>query len=188
MGKSRVWIFRVLVLAVAALLIYSWFMPWWQASVDQVGIDAVVIHPWGLEKNMPEELLPYVMGSDMPVWFAPVMWSYLGIVVLALLSSLFVANKKVKLWKIKATLPGMMIGIVGISYVVVVALAVIVASIRTNDFYYMKFLGRTLIDLGGEITTNATGTLLLGYWLAVASGPLLIALAFLRKKITGSTD
>lgn len=186
MNNTRVWIFRFLVLAVGALLVYSWFQPWWHAIVEMVSDNAVVIHPWGLETNLQPEEEFFILGSDMPGWFASVMWIYLGIVVLALLSSLFVASKEIKLWKIRVTLPGLIIGLVGFTYIVVVTLAVVIAAIRTGDFYYMKLIGYTPIDLGGEIQSSAIGELLLGYWLACAAGPLLILLALLRKKIIGN--
>jgi hypothetical protein len=187
MGNSRVWIFRFLLLAVTGLLVYSWFQPWWQASIEMVADDAAVIHPWGLETNMPADVMTFVRGADMPGWFAPAMFTYLGIVIVALLASLFIANKKIKLWKINVTLPGLLIGLSGFSYIVVVVLAVIVAAIRTGDYYYMKLLGNTLIDMGGEIQANANGYLLTGYWLACAAGPLLILLALLRNKIIGKS-
>jgi len=188
MTNVRVWIFRLLLLAVIGLLVYSWFQPWWQASIETIGDDAAVIRPWVLETNMPPEVMAFVIGSQMPSWFAPVMWTYFGIVVLVLLVSLFITNREIHLWKIRVTLPGFMIWMAGFSYIVVVVLAVIVAAIRTGEYYYMKLLGTTLIDLGGEMVANAYGNLLIGYWLACAAGPLLIVLALLRNKIMGKTS
>jgi hypothetical protein len=185
MGNARIWIFRLLLLAGVGLLLFSWFQPWWSATIETIGENAAVIRPWTLELNMPEEVLAFVKNADMPAFFAPLMWTYLILAVAALVISLFLKNKEIKLWKIKTTLPSFLITFVGFSYLVVAALAVIVAAIRTGDFYYMKLLGTTLIDLGGEMVANAYGYLLIGYWLAVASGAIVFLLGIFRNRIIG---
>ena len=196
MGNAKVWLFRFLVLVVIGLMLVSWFMPWWSIEIYELGDDVVVIRPWGLEDNSEsgyqpsgdEEVLPVTLkGADMPVWFAPAMWTYLGIVVAALLFSLFVKRKELKIWKIKSTLPSLIIGTVGFSYIVVVVLCVIVTAIRTGDFYGVHLMGYTYIDLGHyPYQSGAEAGMKLGYWLSCAVGPLLIVLALLRNKIIGN--
>ena len=184
MSNARVWLFRVLILAAAGLMLYSWFMPWWMANVFEIAEDAVVIRPWGLEENLGP-MVSMIKGSDMPAFFAPAMWTYLGLAIAALLFALWVKDRDVRLLRINFNLPKFIIGLVGFSYIVVVVLAVIIAAIRTGDFYGLKLIGYTFVDLGDPMVSGIEAGLLLGYWLACAIGPLLIVLALLRNKIIG---
>ena len=52
MGNSKIWLFRGLVLVGIGLLLLSWFMPWWSINVYEIGPDAAVIRPWGLETQL----------------------------------------------------------------------------------------------------------------------------------------
>jgi hypothetical protein len=96
MGSARTWIYRVLVLIGVGLLLFTWFQPWWTAYIEALDTTAINIYPYGLESFIPEEHLDWVAGYDtaMPGWFTPFMWVYLGLVVLALLYSLFASSKK----------------------------------------------------------------------------------------------
>ena len=175
--------FRGLVLVIIALFFLSWFLPWWSADVLVLGEDTVVIRPWGLENNMDEEMAAIIKGSEMPAYFAPLMWAYLGLSIALLVLGAFIKLKEIKLGKFKLTLSQLLIGGVGVSYIVVVALAVIIASIRTGDYWDLKLIGYTYIDLGEPAVTGVEAGLLPGYWLACLVGPLLIGLALLRTKI-----
>ncbi len=45
-----VWIFRLLLVAGAAFMVYTWFEPWWSADVAVIkGENDMVLHPWGVE-------------------------------------------------------------------------------------------------------------------------------------------
>ncbi|GAI56414.1 unnamed protein product, partial [marine sediment metagenome] len=176
--------FRILVLAAAGLMLVSWFMPWWAASILELGEAAVVIRPWGLEADL-REMNPMIAGSDMPVWFAPLMWTYLGICIGLLLLSLLVKGKAFSLGKFRFSLPKVLIGGVGLSYIVVVVLAVIIAAIRTGDFYNVKLIGYSFVSLGESYESGIESGLQFGYWLASGVGSLLIVLALFRNKIVG---
>ena len=152
MSSTRAWLFRVLVLASGGLLLYSWFMPWWSAYIRElVGKEHMVIRPWGLEvdKSALGEYLELVTGYDLPSWFPQAMWAYLGIVIAALLFSLWAKDKDLKFWKVRFTLPSLIIGIVGFSYIVVLVTAAIVATIKTGDAIRRHLIGTTSISIYG---------------------------------------
>jgi hypothetical protein len=184
MSNLRTWIFRGLVIIVAALIVVSWMGPWW--TVDITGgvklPEAVVVHPYGLTLDVAE-FEGFVQGATMPGFFSPLMWTYFGLSILALIFSLFVKNKELKILKIRGSLSSWIIGIVGFSCIVVVIAAATMISIRAADYFDMKLLGT--LEIYDHPITYATGTLEFSYWLACATGPLLIILALLRNKITG---
>jgi hypothetical protein len=104
-GTSRAgaggWIFRALLIAGAAFMVYSWFSPWWSAKVAVIpGDDHLVLRPWGMEvaaqvrANADESLW------SMPWFFAPFMWTYLTVCMLALAASLFV-DRQISLGRLK---------------------------------------------------------------------------------------
>ena len=186
MSSARVWTFRVLTLAAAGLMLLSWFMPWWQATIDALADAAVKIRPWGLEHNLGPDMAALLERGQMPAYFAPFMWTYLGVCMLALLLSLFAKERVIiSLGKLKLSLPQVLVGGVGLSYVVTLIVMVIYASGRTPDFYGIKFLGYTYIVWDEMASTGVTAKLLPGYWLAWAVALLLIVLALLRNKIIG---
>jgi hypothetical protein len=188
MNYFRLWLFRGLVIATAGLMIFSFNQMWWSASIpilDREGANIVRIYPFGLSHSVPVEYHKYLAGSEMPAFFTPLMWIYLGLCIAALLFSLWAKDRDVRLWRIKFNLPKLIIGLVGFSYMVVVVLAVVVAAIRTGDFFNMHLLGSTYITLGAPLEGWAYGNLKFGYWLACAVGPLLIVLSLLRNRIVG---
>lgn len=187
MSNSRVWVFRGLVIVAGGLMLLSWFMPWWSCVVYELGSkDIVVIHPYGLWQNTAAlgPWVSFLKGAEMPVWFAPFAWTYLGICVILLLYSLFAKEKTFNLGKFRLSLPQVLIGCVGLSYILTVIIAVIVAAIRTADFG-MHLIGYSYIDRGYPYVSDAHAGFLFGYWLAWGVGLLLIALALLRNRIIG---
>jgi len=170
----------------AGLMLLSWFMPWWSCYIVEVMLDnAIVIHPWGLEQNLGPFAGYASSGFEMPVWFAPFMWTYLGICVAALLYGSWLGEKEVKIGKFKFKWPKLLVGGVGLSYIVVVVLAVIVAAIRTGDFYGMHLIGYSYFEVATHVESGVEAGLRFGYWLACGVGPLCIALALLRDRIIG---
>ncbi len=115
-------------------------------------MDAILIHPYGLEMNVHPDDLSYmgINNADnmMPSWFTPIMWGYLGLCILALLFSLYLGDKKVKLAKFSFKWSSLLVGIVGLSYVVAAITAVIIAMIRTGDSG-LSFLGTTTFTIPG---------------------------------------
>jgi hypothetical protein len=118
------------------------------------------------------------------------MWAYLGIVIAALLFSLWAKDKDIRIWKAGFKLPSLIIGVAGFSYIVVLVTAAIVATIKTGEVLDMQLIGTTAIALeGGTGEAGSSGFIVadarLGYWLAWGAGTLLILLALLRNKIIG---
>lgn len=160
-------------------------MPWWTCEIVELMLDepSILIRPWGLENNV-KGFESYAADAEMPSFFAPLMWTYLCLCILGLIYSLFAHEKKIRIGKFNSTMPQLLIGLVGISFLVVVITAVIFAAIRTGDFYGTKLIGRTYIIvtpyfMESDVYANLTP----GFWLASSVGPLLIILALLRNKI-----
>jgi hypothetical protein len=166
-------------------MLVSWFTPWWGAKVsDLLGDNHMVMHPWGVEAV--EIVAAYVDRSmiSMPAFFAPLMWAYLGLCMVALAAALFV-EKGIALGRFNLSLAQVLIGLVGLSYLIATVTALIVAQTKSADAG-VQFIGATVVynpQTGGN--TTMTGALGLGYWLAIAAAVLLIALALLRNVITG---
>jgi len=139
--------------------------------------------------NIPADYEYLVVGYDevIPGWFTPFMWAYLGLSMVALVISLFVSSaKKIGFGKLKLPLPNALIGIVGLSYIVVVVAAVLTISMNASNFYDAQLIGRVFVQMGGTHSSYVTTDLQAGFWLACVVGPLLIILALLRNKIIGS--
>ncbi len=187
MNNSRVWLFRGLVIVAAAVVLVSWFLPWWSIYIHEVGADSVIIHPWGLETQLREAEANLIASAQMPGWFAPFMWAYLAAFLLALLAGMFLKDRNLPVGKFKFSLPSLLIGLGGFSYVVVAVTAAVYAAVRMQDFFGgVNFIGYTYIDLGEPYRSGADAGLLLGYYLASGVGLLLIVLGVLRNKIIGA--
>ena len=184
-SNTRVWLFRVLVVAAAGVMLVSWFLPWWTIDIEQLGSDIIQIHPWGLETDQRLGGFEILLGDPLPAWFAPFMWAYLGLCMIALLVGLWVQGKELGIGKFKIKLSQLLIGGVGASYIVVGVVAAIYASMRLASPYEVPLQGRTLIDLGDPLITYVDTSLLPGYYLIYVSAVLLIVLAVLRDRITG---
>jgi hypothetical protein len=186
MSNARVWRFRALVAAAAGVMLLSWFMPWWTCNVEELGEDIVQIRPWGLvvdQRMGGFEVL--IKDAQMPQWFTPMMWAYLALCMLALLTGLFLRGQAFGIGRLKIKLSQLLIGGVGFSYIVAAIVAVVYASMRLKGFFEVPLQGRILIDLGEPMITYVNTHLLLGYYLVYVAGLLLVVLALLRDKITG---
>ncbi len=180
----RVWLFRVLVLAAAALFVVSWVIPWWRSNIQESGL-FVQIRPWGLEHNLGNFVI--YMGGDpnMPGFFAPLMWAYLVVAVAALLVSLFLKERIIKISKFAFPLPQFLIFVVGLSYIIFVLVFLIYAYIRVSALG-VEFLGISYVTipefhLGAESISDFEP----GFKVACFVGPLCVVLALLRDKIIG---
>jgi hypothetical protein len=184
-GHMGEWIFRILVFAGAAYMVYTWFEPWWAANIKVLpGEDHMVMRPWGIEvvsqvKNNADPSL-----WAMPWFFKPFMWTYLTICMLALALSLFINRQisfaHIKLPRVKLPLATLLIGFVGLSYLIAVVLAFVIGDLRA-EMADSKFIGKSKVV--HKMTGNKVkmvSDLKEGYWLALYSGPALIVLALLR--------
>jgi hypothetical protein len=185
-NNTRVWLFRVLVAAAAGVMLVAWFMPWWTMDIEGFGYDAAQIRPWGLVTS--ERLGSFdimLKGTELPGWFAPFMWAYLALCMIALLVGIFVPGKDFCLGKIRFSLSQLLVGGVGFSYIFAGIVAAVYAGMRMKNTFDVSLQGRTRIDFGDPFTTYVNTSLLLGYYLIYVAGLLLIVLALLRDKITG---
>lgn len=188
MGSARLWLYRVLTLAGAGMFVVSWFMPWWTAYVEYIKKTAVNIRPWGVDMLLQAEYAAWLPNYDMPSIFTPAMWAYFGLCMLALLVSMFVsAKKRVGVGKLSLPWPTTLVMGVGFSYIVCVIVALIVIQMRLKEFYDAPLIGSTFFSQG-EVQSNVDTTLLPGFYLACATGPVIFVLGLLRRIIVGKAD
>jgi hypothetical protein len=186
MSNSGIWKFNVLVTVAAVLMLVSWLLPWWTANIEALGNDVVQIHPWGLEVD-PRlgGFTIFLKGAAVPAWLAPSVWGYFALCMVALLLSLCIRERKIGFGRLKMQLSRLLVGGVGISYIVAAVIAIVYASIRLKAFFDTPLQGRKPVDLGEAMRTYVNTSLLLGYYLTYCAGFLLIALAILYQKVIG---
>ncbi len=187
-SSSKVWVFRGLVLVGAALMLVSWFIPWWMAQIDALHDASITIRPWGLEHTLGPDMAAMVANASMPAFFAPFMWAFLVACMVALALGLVVKDRMFGVGMFKLSLPQILIAGVGGAYIVALIVAVVYASMRmdTPAFYNMKFIGYTKIVMDVEMAAGGvTADLQPGYYIAWVAGVLLLAVGLLRNKILG---
>lgn len=179
-GGALTWIFRVLLLAAAALMIYSWFQPWWIADIAVIrGTDDLVLHPWGIEAVGPVRMASDPALYEMPGFFRPFVWTYFAVAMLALLAGLFV-NMKLKLGPVRLPLGSLAILFVGGSYLITVGLAYYIGDMRASGMD-MNFIGRSdYTDPTSHRKVRMDSALQDGYWLALYAGVALSVLGLVR--------
>jgi hypothetical protein len=184
----RAWIFGGLILAVAGLFLYTWYQPWWVAYIEELQQNGVVIFPHamvisGTLRDYPQ----WIAGAEMPAWFFPLMWVYLGVCLLALLMSLFFSDEWFAMGKRKVTVASALIGFAGLAYIIYVVVFPIVVAVRAPEFGGVQLQGSVFISVNPHTESYVTTSLQQGYWLACTVGPVLVALALLRNKIIGKS-
>jgi len=181
--------FRVLVLAGAGLMLYTWFQPWWTSFIVELDITAVKVFPYGMEINMGGyEYWLAGIESVMPGWFTPFMWVYLGLCTIALLFSLFASSeKRIGLGKLGLSLPQALISGVGFSYIIVVISAIVVIAMNAPNFYDAPLQGTIFVTMSRDEASYVTTAIRFGCWFACGVGLLLVILGLFRNKIIGKT-
>jgi hypothetical protein len=185
-SSARIWLFRVLVVVVAGIMLVSWFLPWWSADIEALGNNIIQIRPWGL--HMDERLGGFAIllkGAPMPAWFAPMMWTYFGACMIALLVGMAARERKISLSGYKINLSQFLVGGVGLSYIFAGIVAAVYASIRMKSMGEIPLQGRVLFDLGDPLVAYVSTRLLPGYYLIFVAGLLFLVLAVLHDTITG---
>jgi hypothetical protein len=186
MRSIRSWIFGILTLGGAGVLLYTWFQPWWQAYIEELQQNGVVIFPHAMQisgtlRNYPQ----WLVGAEMPSWFFPLMWVYLGVCLIALFMSLFFTEEWVGVGKRQFSLAQLLIGFAGLAYIIFVVVFPIVISMRAPDFHGVPLQGSVFISMNEHTESFVVSTLQPGYWIACVVGPFLLALALFRDKIIG---
>ncbi len=181
-GGVGVWIFRVLLVAGAAFMVYTWFSPWWSAKVAVIpGDDHLVLHPWGVEAvaQVRANIDESAFEMPFPGVFAGFMWVYLAVCMLALAASLFV-DKRISLGRIKVPLAVILIGLVGLSYMAAVGLALGIGELKAG-WAGANFIGKSnVLEPQSGAKIKMVSDLKIGYWLALGAGAVLFVLAPLR--------
>lgn len=182
---AGVWIFRVLLVAGAAFMVYSWFAPWWSATVAAIpGENHLVMRPWGVEVVPEVEANADASLYSMPWFFAPFMWTYLGACMLALAASLFV-TRRVSLGRFSLPLAVVLIGLVGFSYMAAVGIAYGVGELKAS-WAGSNFIGKSMImNAMSGTKIKMVSDLEIGYWLALGAGAVLFVLALVRGLFVG---
>lgn len=179
-GGAAVWIFRILLVAAAAFMIYTWFQPWWIADVAVIdGTDDLVLHPWGVEVVRQVRVQADPALYSMPSFFTPFVWTYFGVAMLALLASLFLTTR-LKLGPIRVPLAAVLVLLVGLSYLVTVALAYYIGDMRAAGIG-VEFVGKSeFTDPMSHRKMKMESTLQTGYWYALYAAVALIVVALIR--------
>jgi len=179
-GGAGVWVFRLLLVAAAAFMAYSWFEPWWIADVEVIkGTNDLVLHPWGVEVVRQVRVQADPALYSMPAFFTPFTWAYFAVAMLALAASLFV-NKKVSLGRIKVSLATILILLVGLSYLITVGLAYGIGTMRAEAMD-ISFIGKSqFMDPMSHRKMKMVSELQVGYWHALYAGAALFVLGLLR--------
>ena len=184
---SGVWIFRVLLVAGAAFMVYSWFAPWWSATIAALpGKDHLVMRPWGVQVVAQVKASGDQSLYSMPWIFAPFMWTYLTVCMLALAASLFV-DRTISVGRIRLPLAVVLIGLVGLSYMAAVGIAYGVGELKAG-WAGTNFIGTSSVkNAMSGAKVKMVSDLQIGYWLALGAGAVLFVLALLRGLIVGKS-
>lgn len=176
------WIFRVLVVAGAAFMIYSWFQPWWSGDLAVIpGEPDMTLHPWGVDvvSQVSSNVDASAFSMPFPEVFAGFMWVYLVVCMLGLAASLFWKGR-LRLGRINVSWAMIIILLVGLSYAMAAGLAYEIGTLKAAASG-AKFIGRSNVlepQTGAKL--KMTSDLLFGYWLALGAGGVLIFLGIIR--------
>lgn len=186
-GGAGVWIFRFLLVAGAAFMVYSWFAPWWSATVGGLpGENHLVMRPWGVQVTAQVKASGDDSLYSMPWFFAPFMWTYLTVCMLALAASLFV-DRTISLGRIRLSLAVVLIGLVGLSYMAAVGIAYGVGELKAG-WAGSNFIGKSSVkNAMTGVKVKMVSDLQIGYWLALGAGAVLFVLALLRGLFVGKS-
>jgi hypothetical protein len=186
-GGTGVWIFRVLLVAAAAFMVYSWFAPWWSATVAALpGKDHLVMRPWGVEVVAQVKASGDASLYSMPWFFTPFMWTYLTVCMLALAASLFV-TRSLSIGPIKLPVAVILIGLVGLSYMLALGVAYGVGELKAG-WAGAQFIGTSSVkNAMSGAKVKMVSDLQLGYWLALGAGGVIFVLALIRGLFVGKS-
>jgi hypothetical protein len=169
----RLWLFRLLVFAAAAIMLISAIMPWWKASIQilghaESGIDyfEVLIYQHGIPDNFARE---YFREDITPAYQVTLAWAYMGVSLGLIAISAFLKGNKGR-W---------LLGITGAVYIVYAIVCIITMIART---------GAHSVPLQGEITIEESirqTSFQTGYYLAYTAGLACLLLAIFRNRIAG---
>lgn len=182
------WIFRILVVAGGAFMLYAWFQPWWSGNFVVIpGEPDMVLHPWGVDAvsqvrtNVDESLFQ----MPFPEVFAGFMWVYLVVCMLGLVASLF-WTRRFKLGPINLPWATLIILVVGLSFAIAAGTAYEIGTLKAAASG-AKFIGNSnVLEPATGAKVKMTSGLEIGFWLSIYAGGVLAFLGlispfFIRK-------
>ena len=186
-GGVMVWIFRALLLAAAAFMVYTWFQPWWIVDVAVIkGDNDLVLRPWGVEVVRQVRVQADPALYSMPAFFTPFVWIYFAVAMVALAASLFI-NKSISLGRIRLPIATILILLVGLSYLTTVGLAYGIGTLRAESVD-VAFIGKSqFTDPTSHRKMKMVADLEIGYWYALYSAIALVVLGVLRRLFVGKS-
>ena len=112
-----------------------------------------------------------------------------GSLIITLLFSLFASSEKgISLGKFRISLPTLLIAGVGLSLIAICIIGIIVLQMNLESFYDVPLNGTTNISFEDPYASDVDTSLLMGYYLLCATGPVLLILAILRRFIAGKSN
>jgi hypothetical protein len=158
------WILRVMVLVAAVMMVISFAMPWWIGKFSQT--TGIWIYGWGLRHNLAK--LAQVIAQDVtPLYQIVFAWVYVGISIAFLLFSAF----------IKREIAVLIQGVIGVSYIVYSLVAMYGVIANRTKVFDIALQGISAPNGG---TFSVQSDIQPGFYLALATGTLIILLAILR--------
>ena len=178
MNNVRAWVFRLLVLAVSAVMVASFVKPWWTCHLHTLGLDQSVgkdleIFAWGFRPDV-NVLKEYLTTDITPLRMVRLAWAYLVVSVVLAMGSTWVKGARGR-WLLA------LVGLIHIAYAVA---GILWIKQRTWERFHILYQGYTYIPEAAGINVDAR--VLLGYYLAPISGALYVLLALFRSLITGT--
>ena len=177
-----VWIFRVLLVAGAAFMLYSWLQPWWSGDFAVIpGSPDMVMHPWGVDaaSQVSSNIDESAFEMPFPGIFAGFMWTYLGVCMLGLLASLFV-TRRFRIGPVSISVAMLIILAVGLSYMIAVGAALGIGELKAGAAG-ANFIGKSnVLEPSSGAHVKMVSDLTIGYWLALAAGGVLTFLGLVR--------
>ena len=177
-----VWIFRVLLIAGAAFMDYSWLQPWWSGDFAVIpGGPDMVLHPWGVDavsqvaSNVDESAfeLPYPQIASI------ILWAYLVVCMLGLLASLFWQGR-LRLGRFSVSWALIIILLVGITYAVAPVIAYEIGTLKAAASG-AKFVGSSnVLEPATGVRVKMVSQLEMGFWLAIYAGAAVFVLGVIR--------
>jgi hypothetical protein len=185
LGMILAWIYRILLVAAGAFMVYTWFQPWWTGNFVVIpGEPDMILHPWGVEAvsqvktNVDESLFQ----MPFPQVFAGFMWVYLVVSMLILVAGMF-WSKTVSLGPLRLSIPMLLILFVGISYAAAAGIAYEIGWLKAAASG-AKFIGSSnVLEPATGAKVKMTSKLEIGFWLTIYAGAAIAFLGLIRPLI-----
>lgn len=169
------WIFRSFVILALILMVISFITPWWSITIyvpTYEGMPSkpgtIQIYAYGLRHDLVE-LRSYVEADETPVLQQSLAWAYLGTSFVLGFASIWL-NKR---------LGSFLMGLVGLSYLVYVLIAIfVIVRNRMAEFgANLTGLSSATYNEGAEVNVGFEAASQQGFYLAIIAGVVLLVLA-----------